>query len=125
MEENVIQINGGLMINVDVSIKNIIYVKKIMFGILLHAAVKIKKYLASIMDDSVIICDEVIDSYYEKIKTIPTNFNEKNITCKRQNFYILLAFLLITITLLRGISIYCCLIKYHTKQKHRIKSNLY
>ena len=77
------------------------------------------------MDDSVIICDEVIDSYYEKIKTIPRNFNEKNITCKRQNFYILLAFLLITITLLRGISIYCCLIKYHTKQKHRIKSNLY
>ena len=37
------------------------------------------------MDDSVIMCDEVIESYgknaeaklYNKIKTIPTNFNEK------------------------------------------------
>ena len=39
MDENVIQINGGTMINVDVSVKNIIYVKKIMFGIMLHAIV--------------------------------------------------------------------------------------
>ena len=30
----------GIMINVDMSIKNIIYVKKITFGILLHVAVK-------------------------------------------------------------------------------------
>ena len=29
------------------------------------------------MDDSVITCDEVIESYDEEIKTIPTNFNEK------------------------------------------------
>ena len=35
------------------------------------------KYLASIMDDSAIICDEVIKSYNEKLKTIPTNFNER------------------------------------------------
>ena len=42
MEENVIQINGGIMINVDVSVKNIIYVKKIMFGILLHVIVKLE-----------------------------------------------------------------------------------
>ena len=68
------------------------------------------KYLASIMDDSAIICDEVIKSYDEEIKTIPTNFNEKNITCKTQNFYILLAFLLITITLLIAVSIYCYLV---------------
>ena len=34
------------------------------------------------MDDSVITCDEVIESYNEEIKTIPTSFNEKNITCK-------------------------------------------
>ena len=40
MEENVIQINGGIMINVDVSVKNIIYVK--MFGILLYVIVKIE-----------------------------------------------------------------------------------
>ena len=42
MEENVIQINGGIMINVDVSVKNIIYVKKIIFGILLHVVVKME-----------------------------------------------------------------------------------
>ena len=39
MEQNVIQINSGITINVDVSIKNIIYVKKIMFGIGLHVVV--------------------------------------------------------------------------------------
>ena len=44
-----------------------------------------------------------------------TNFNEKNVTCKTQYFYILLAFLLITIALLIVISIYCYLIKYQTK----------
>ena len=33
------------------------------------------KYLATIMDDTTIICDEVIKSYDEQIKTIPTNFN--------------------------------------------------
>ena len=42
MEENVIQINGRIMINVDVSVKNITYVKKIMFGILLHVIVKME-----------------------------------------------------------------------------------
>ena len=42
MEENVIQINGGLTINVNVSLKNVIYVKKIIFGILLHVVVKMK-----------------------------------------------------------------------------------
>ena len=36
MEESVIQIKSGTMINVDMSVKNIIYVKKIIFGILLH-----------------------------------------------------------------------------------------
>ena len=40
MEENVIQIKKRIMINVDVSVKNIIYVKNIIFGILLHVAVK-------------------------------------------------------------------------------------
>ena len=42
MEKNIIQINGGIMRNVDVSVKNIMYVKKIIFGILLHAVVKIE-----------------------------------------------------------------------------------
>ena len=51
MEQNVIQINGRIMMNVDVILKSIMYVKKIIFG----------KYLASIMDDSVITCDEGIE----------------------------------------------------------------
>ena len=84
------------------------------------------------MDDSGIMCDEVIKSCDEEIKTIPTNFNEKNITCKTQSFYILLTFLLITTTLLIAVSRYCYLIKYRAKQKyllsfsqHKIKTNLY
>ena len=68
------------------------------------------KYLASIIVDSVITCNKIIDN--QETKTIPTNFNEKNITCKTQNFYISIAFLLITIALLMAVSIYCYLIKY-------------
>ena len=64
------------------------------------------------MDDSTIICDEVIESWVklspkdndEEIKTIPTNFNEKKVTCKTQRFYILLALLLITVALLISVS---------------------
>ena len=59
-----------------------------------------------------IACDEVIKSYDEEIKTSPTNFDEKNITCKTQSFYILLTFLLVAITLLIAVSKYYYLIKY-------------
>ena len=41
MKENVIQINGGITINVDVSVKNM-YMKKIIFGILLHLVAKVE-----------------------------------------------------------------------------------
>ena len=61
------------------------------------------------------MCNEIIK---EKEKKLPTNFNEKNITCKTQSFYNLLAFLLITIALLIAVSIYCYLIKYYAKQIH-------
>ena len=57
------------------------------------------------MDDSAIMCDEVVKSNDEEI-----NFNEKKAICKTQNFYILLAFLLITIALLIAVSIYFYLI---------------
>ena len=40
--KNVIQINGGITINVDVTVKNVIYLKKIMFGILLYEIVKME-----------------------------------------------------------------------------------
>ena len=42
MEENVIPNNGGIMINVNVSVKNVMYVKEIIFGIILHVDAKIK-----------------------------------------------------------------------------------
>ena len=51
------------------------------------------------MDDSVITCDKIIE------ETVSTNFNEEKATCKTQNFYILVAFLLITIVLLITVSI--------------------
>ena len=43
MEQNVIQIKSGIMINLDVNLKTIIYVKKIIFGILLHVLAKTEK----------------------------------------------------------------------------------
>ena len=43
---------------------------------------------------------------------------KKNAICKTKNFYILLAFLLLTIVLLIAVNIYCYLIKYRAKQKH-------
>ena len=73
---------------------------------------KIRRYLESIMDDSAITCDEIIESYDEETKSILTNFNERKATSKTQNLYILLAFLLITIPLLIAISIYCFMITY-------------
>ena len=75
------------------------------------------KYLASIIDDLVITCDEII----EETKTENSHkkfFYEKNAICKTKNFCILLAFLLFNIALLIAASIYCYLIKYKWKQKH-------
>ena len=42
MKQNVHQINGGIMINVGVSVKKFVYMKKIMFRILLHVIVKME-----------------------------------------------------------------------------------
>ena len=52
--------------------------KKLIFGILLHVAVKNGKYLASIIDDSVIMCNETI----EETKTVSKIFNNKKVTYK-------------------------------------------
>ena len=41
MVENVIQLKSGITINIDTSAKKIIYVKKIIFGILLHEVTKV------------------------------------------------------------------------------------
>ena len=65
------------------------------------------KYSATTINDSVITYDEII----KETKTVSTNFNDKNATCKTKSFHILLSFLLITIALLIAVSIYCYLIK--------------
>ena len=64
-----------------------------------------EKFLASIIDDSVNTQDAIRESYGEETKLIPENFNEKIATCKTQDFYILFAFLLVTIVLLIAVSI--------------------
>ena len=71
---------------------------KRLFGILLHVIVKL----------------ELFSKYYGWFNDYESNFNEKKVTCKTQNFYILLVFLLIT-ALLIGVSIYWYLIKYQGK----------
>ena len=38
-----IQINGGITTNVDVSVKNVMYIKKIIFAILVHVFAKMEK----------------------------------------------------------------------------------
>ena len=74
------------------------------------------KYLGSTIGESLVICDEII----EETKTIPTKTipTKPSLTkCTSTNFYILLAFLLITIELLMDVTIYCYLIKDQAKQK--------
>ena len=59
---------GGII--VDVGVKSI-YMKKIIFGILLNVVTKIEKIN---INDSVITCNVIIE---EETKTVTTNFNEK------------------------------------------------
>ena len=54
MEQHVTQINGGIKKNVDVSAKSIIYVKMI----------------TSIIDDSVITCDDTIEEETKIVQKI-------------------------------------------------------
>ena len=58
-----------------------------------------------------------LDEIIEESKIVSTSFNEKKVTCKIKNFYILLVVLLIIIALLIAASIYCYLIKYQAKLK--------
>ena len=44
VDENVAQINGGIPIKINVIGRNAMYVKKIMFGILLHIVLKRKTF---------------------------------------------------------------------------------
>ena len=62
MEEKGIQINGGITTNIEVSVKSTMYVKKIIFGILhlVTCSFENGEYLANIMYDLAITCDEII-----------------------------------------------------------------
>ena len=51
IEQNLSQINGRIKINVNVSVKKFMYLKKIMFGILQHVFVKMENI-------------SIIDSWY-------------------------------------------------------------
>ena len=68
------------------------------------------------MDDSVITPDEIVEPYIKE-----TNFDQKKATFKTNNFCILFACFIITITLLIVVSIYCYLIKYRAKLKHLLQ----
>ena len=57
------------------------------------------KYVESIIDNSLVTCDEIIDAiaklYKESSKSIPINFTEKKATCKMDNLYILFVLFLL------------------------------
>ena len=61
VEKSVCEINDRIVINIDASVIIVMYLKKIMFGIQQHVIVKMEKKLASIMDNSAVICNEVIE----------------------------------------------------------------
>ena len=91
------------------------------------------KCLKSIVNNSVITCNEITDaaakSYNDETtkcassKTALTNFNEEETICKTKKVYSLLTFFLITIALLMADGVYCNLIKYQAKQKHLLPYN--
>ena len=76
------------------------------------------KYFESIVDDSVIKCDEIRETTKTvRTKTVPakailTNFNEKKFSVKRKFFCFTCLFLLISISLSISVTIYCCFIKH-------------
>ena len=78
--------------------------KKVIFGILLNVVEKLKTFSMYYgwFSDYVWLNYRV---YEEETKSILTNFNEKKATCKTQNLYILLSFLLTTLALLIAVII--------------------
>ena len=86
--KNVFQIKSGITRYVDCECKKRHICEKEYMWNPVTCSCKNGKYLASVIDDSVITCDEII----EETKEVPINFNEKYITCKTQNFYIFLPF---------------------------------
>ena len=69
-------------------VKNVMYVKKDYIWNPGTCSCENGRYLASIMDDSVMTCDKIFE---EETKTVATNFNEKSAICKTKMsiFYLL------------------------------------
>ena len=67
MVENVIQTNGGITMNVNVSEKHNICEKEYIWNPAICSCEN-GKYLANIMDNSVITYDEITEPYYEETK---------------------------------------------------------
>ena len=70
-----------------------------------------------------ITCREIVDAEaeansYDKEKKLLQQILIKKSICRKENIYVLLAFLLITIQLLISDSSYCYIIKYQAKKKH-------
>ena len=67
MGKNVIQVSGGITINVNVSVKHVMYMKKDYIQNLATCSCENRKNLASIMNDSVITCDGIIEPYDKEL----------------------------------------------------------
>ena len=90
IEEKVTQIKTAITINDDVNAKNPrkhrVYEKDYILNPSTCTCENCND-LESITDESIITCDEIIDkTKTTPTKTVPTNFNEKEVTCKIENF---------------------------------------
>ena len=83
MEENVIQINGGITTNVDVSVKKRHVCENGYIWNPDTCSCENGKYLASNMDNSAIICDKGIESE-EETKTVPANLMKRKLPVKHK-----------------------------------------
>ena len=66
MEEVLIQINGGIMINVECECRKRYVCEKDYLWNPASCNCVNGEYLASVMDDSSIMCDEITESYYDE-----------------------------------------------------------
>ena len=70
MVQHVIQTKNGIMKYVNMSVKSIVRVQKIIVGILAHVFVTLVCILKN--DDSVIVCDKIVNAT-DNVSTIGTN----------------------------------------------------
>ena len=86
MEESVIQVKSGIMINVAVGVKSILYVKKIIFGILQHVVPK----MVNINIQKVLLVIQLLCVMKLKKQKIFQQILMKKKNHVKQNFYIYL-----------------------------------